>query len=142
MDNFTKAEITNRVKAVAAIKSILSTGWDIIETPPEAKERWDFELRKDNERILVEHKDRSYNSTDFSDWMISGDKYNYLVSLPFKVVYINTFKDGKYAIWDLKRTKKEIRPSRHKSKTVVNSSWVTKQEVFLKIKDAAKYGEY
>ena len=45
MDAFTNAEVNNRIKAITAIKSILKSNWEFIETKPEDKTRFDFYIK-------------------------------------------------------------------------------------------------
>ena len=63
MDAFTNAEVNNRIKAITAIKSILKSNWEFIETKPEDKTRFDFYIKnkETGEIIYIEHKDRKYS---------------------------------------------------------------------------------
>ena len=67
-DLFTQAEINNRPAAIKAISKILKKGYELKETKPEDKTRFDFYiLTPDNKKIFIEHKHRGYYSSAFPD---------------------------------------------------------------------------
>lgn len=82
MDNFTRAEMQNRPKALAVLNSIVNKeAYEVVESPAEDKEHYDFAIKKkENEEVvaLIEHKDRKYSSTTFDDWLLSSKKKSYL----------------------------------------------------------------
>ena len=81
MDNFSKAEINNRPKALAVIRSILKPEYEVVESPVEEKDHYDFLIRRKSDGkvvALVEHKDRCYTSTTFFDWLLSSKKKIFL----------------------------------------------------------------
>lgn len=141
-DKFTQAEIKNRPYAVKAISKILKDGYKLIETNPDAKTRFDFYiLTPENKKIFIEHKHRGYYSTAFPDWQLDGNKYDYLHSLGY-AFYINTFADGKFAIWDMRKeyTRRWSKP--HNLKTVANSPVVRTYDVYLTLNAASYVGTY
>lgn len=145
MDAFTNAEVNNRIKAITAIKSILKSNWEFIETKPEDKTRFDFYIKnkETGEIIYIEHKDRKYSSNQFTDWQLDGKKYDYLKSLKEKCLYINTFTDGKYAIWDLSKNIGNRRWSTlHKKYTVKDSQEVYTYDIYFTLDEACKVGYY
>ena len=133
-DLFTKAEIENRPKAIKVINYLLKDSWELIETKPEDKTRYDF---------YIEHKDRNYRSDQFPDWQLDGKKYNYLKQTYKRVYYINTFTDGKYAIWDLNAPIGEWRVSQpHKKYAVYNSQMIQTKDIYFKLNNALFLGSY
>ena len=145
MDNFTKAENQNRPAAVNLLNRLISDhpsfkGWQLKETKPEDKTRYDFWLEKDNKKILIEHKARNYPKTAFKDWMISGKKVEALRNLikddVIGVFYVNTFLDGS-AIWNLNKDIGTWRLSRPHTITTVEESPLTQTyDLFLKLEEA------
>lgn len=107
MDNYSKAEINNRPKALAVIRSILKPEYEVVESPVEEKDHYDFLIRRKSDGkvvALVEHKDRCYTSTTFSDWLLSSKKKIFLDHYSLPTYYLNTFTDGVWAMWDTKNT--------------------------------------
>lgn len=144
-DLFTKAEIENRPKAIKVINYLLKDSWELIETKPEDKTRYDFYIRnkKTGDIIYIEHKDRNYRSDQFPDWQLDGKKYNYLKQTYKRVYYINTFTDGKYAIWDLNAPIGEWRVSQpHKRFSVLNSQMIQTKDIYFKLNNALFLGSY
>ena len=116
-----------------------------LETKPEDKTRYDFYIRnkKTNDIIYIEHKDRNYRSDQFPDWQLDGKKYNYLKQTYKRVYYINTFTDGKYAIWDLNAPIGEWRVSQpHKRFSVLNSQMIQTKDIYFKLNNALFLGSY
>lgn len=147
MDAFDKAEIANRPKAIEVLEKCLkNSGWVIKEPDPTLKTHYDFLLEKDGKKVLVEHKDRGYASTRPWKWQVDGNK---VIALLKEVkeckdvigaYYINTFTDGKWAIWDLTKRIGEWRESApHYKKSVVRSELVTTYDLFLDINEAVRY---
>ena len=53
--------------------------------------------------IEIKHR-MGYSHTDYDSWMIEEEKYNTLLKYKkygYRVFYLNIFKDGYYAMWDL-----------------------------------------
>lgn len=146
MDNFTKAEIQNRPAAVKVFKKLCKhhpnfIGWEFKETKSEDKDRYDFWLEKDGQKILIEHKARNYEKRRFRDWQLDGKKYDTLIGMIsgdiVGVFYINTFLDG-CAIWNIKRKIGERRWSNiHYQKTVEDSDLIQTYDMFYKLEEAS-----
>ena len=146
MDNFTKAEINNRPAAVKILKKLCAyhpqfDGWQLKETRPEDKTRYDYWLEKNGKKILIEHKARNYEKRRFNDWQLDGNKYDALLGLisgdVVGVFYINTFLDG-CAIWNIKKKIGERRWSKpHYEKTVVDSDLTYTYDMFYKLEEAS-----
>ena len=145
MDAFDKAEIKNRPAAVKVLKKLCKyhpnfIGWELKETRSQDKTRYDFWLEKDGQKILVEHKARTYSKDTFPDWQLNGKKYDALISMikddVLGVFYINTFPDG-CAIWNIKKPIGERRWHMHTKNTVLNSDYVTEYDMFYKLSEAS-----
>lgn len=152
MNEFDKAEYTNRPAAVKVLKKLCEChptfkGWELKEAVVEEKTNYDFWLEKDGRKILIEHKARNYRKDSFPDWQLSGRKVELLVDRYKEdpeivgLFYINTFLDG-CAIWNLKRAIKGEFGRRdwskpHYAKTVVDSPLCVTYDWFLKLEDAA-----
>lgn len=146
MDNFTKAEINNRPAAVKILKKLCNyhpqfDGWQLKETDPEDKTRYDYWLERNGKKILIEHKARNYSKNRFNDWQLDGNKYDALLGLisgdVVGVFYINTFLDG-CAIWNIKKKIGERRWSKpHYEKTVVDSDLTYTYDMFYKLEEAS-----
>lgn len=146
MDNFTKAEINNRPAAVKILKKLCAyhpnfDGWQLKETDPEDKTRYDYWLERNGKKILIEHKARNYSKNRFNDWQLDGNKYDALLGLisgdVVGVFYINTFLDG-CAIWNIKKKIGERRWSKpHYEKTVVDSDLTYTYDMFYKLEEAS-----
>lgn len=146
MDNFTKAEINNRPAAVKILKKLCVyhpqfDGWQLKETDPEDKTRYDYWLERNGKKILIEHKARNYSKNRFNDWQLDGNKYDALLGMisgdVVGVFYINTFLDG-CAIWNIKKKIGERRWSRpHYEKTVVDSDLTYTYDMFYKLEEAS-----
>jgi hypothetical protein len=68
--------------------------------------KWDVSYKIKNQSYIGEIKVRDYDSTDFNEWFIQGDKLEALQELQkqhptTRVTYINIFKDNITAIWDV-----------------------------------------
>lgn len=68
--------------------------------------KWDVSYYVKNQSYIGEIKVRDYNSTDFAEWYIQGDKLEALQDLQKKhpesrVSYINIFKNNITMIWDV-----------------------------------------
>ncbi len=74
---------------------------------------WDVSYSGNNDEVIIgEIKVRSYNSTDYNDWMLEVKKINGLNKVynkmkkydpkqNIKIHYINIFKDNEIMIWDI-----------------------------------------
>jgi CHAT domain-containing protein len=68
--------------------------------------KWDVSYKIKNKSFIGEIKVRDYNSFDFNEWYIQGDKLEALQDLQkqhptTRVTYINIFKDNITMIWDV-----------------------------------------
>lgn len=139
MDNFIRAEMQNRPKALAVLNSIVNTeDYEVVESPAEDKEHYDFAIKKkENEEVvaLIEHKDRKYSSTTFDDWLLSSKKKSYLDSYSEPTYYLNTFTDGVWAMWNTKTTSSTRQPIYHSSCTVYSGSPMYENGYFYRIED-------
>lgn len=146
MDKFNAAEWANRPACVNLLDKLIKghprfKGWELKETRPEDKTRYDFWLEKDGKKILIEHKARNYSKSAFNDWQVDGNKVSALRGLVkgdvVGVFYVNTFLDGA-AIWNLNKlnigTWRLSRP--HYLKTVVESELTQTYDLFLRLDEA------
>lgn len=144
MDVFDKAEQQNRPAALIALESLISgKDWTIIEPTPDKKTHYDFILEKNGKKVLVECKARCYDITAFADWQLDGAKIEYLVKEKLKdpsvigLYYLNTFKNGAYAVWNLCKKQGEWRKSKpHYRKAVLKDEIVETYDLFLKLDTA------
>ena len=140
MDNFSKAEINNRPKALAVIRSILKPEYEVVESPVEEKDHYDFLIRRKSDGkvvALVEHKDRCYTSTTFSDWLLSSKKKIFLDHYSLPTYYLNTFTDGVWAMWDTKNTSYTQRTTYHYTTTADVGVPMEEEGYFYKISDGS-----
>lgn len=138
MTEFEKSEIIGRERALKALKHISPKFRT--HTQENIKARYDIDLTGKTVYI-VECKDRDEDSTKYDEqgWILQKDKYDALMQINKNAIYLNTFKDGQYALWFLKDVIDEHTP------TVMKECWHTtvkkdykeeKPVYYLHLKDA------
>jgi hypothetical protein len=129
MDKFSAADQQGQEKVVKVLPQIFSK-CDIVYTQHiEDKGRVDIELTATTSSgksylYAIECKDRTYKSDDYDTWMLEWHKYNDLMKYEengYKPIYINTFSDNKYLVWDVSKTP-IIRKSYTTNKTTVEDN--------------------
>lgn len=77
----------------------------------------------------IECKDREYRLSDFDDWIIETRKYRALKQASirgYRPIYINTFPDGEYLIWNLNLVEPTERVMKTKRTTVEDTGKVSR----------------
>lgn len=98
MDAFIKAEDSGRERAERVLKSILKDGYDLKSNS--YKDRVDFTVYKNGEiNSYIEVKHRNVDMGTYPDYQLDGKKAMYLLTLDKPTFYLNTFKDGSWALW-------------------------------------------
>lgn len=98
----------------------------------------------------VELKQRLYNHTDFNgDWFIEVKKYNNLLdyaSSGYTGIYLNTFNDNTYVVWDIKDIEKNHKEGDWNIKPHTQVDYeeekVLKHRYTVNIKDAKLIGKF
>ena len=135
-DLFNKAEDTNRPIAERVLNSILKDGYEIKSNS--YKDRVDFTAYKDGKVVAyIEVKHRNVNLGDYPDYQLDGKKAMYLLTLDKPTFYLNTFKDGSWAMWRINNQIGEWRDSKpHYAHTVLCDREVITKDLFLTLKEA------
>lgn len=94
---------------------------------------------------IVEVKDRDEDSTKYDEqgWILQKDKYDALMQINKNAIYLNTFKDGQYALWFLNEVIEEDTPTQMKEcwHTTVKKDYKEEKPVYyLHLKDAKIVG--
>ena len=129
MDKFTVADQYGQEKVLNILPQIFSGCSIVYEQHIEDKGRVDIELTAttssgNSYKYAIECKDRTYKSTDYDTWMLEWMKYNDLMKyqeMGYKPIYINTFSDNKYLVWNVNKTP-IIRKTYTTNKTTVEAS--------------------
>ena len=101
-------------------------------------------------RYAMEIKQRLYDHNDFNgDWFIEVKKYNNLLdyqSSGYTSVYLNTFNDNTYAVWDIKDIVKSHKEGDWCIKPHTQADYyekpVTKHRYTVNIKNAKLMGKF
>lgn len=140
MDAFNKAEDSGRERAERVLKSILKDGYDLKSNS--YKDRVDFTVYKNGEiNSYIEVKHRNVDMGTYPDYQLDGKKAMYLLTLDKPTFYLNTFKDGSWALWRINNHIGEWRDSKpHYAHTVLCDREIITKDLFLTLKEA--YGSY
>lgn len=139
MDKFSVADQAGQEKVLKVLPQIFEK-CDIVYTQHiEDKGRVDIELTATTSngntcKYAIECKDRTYKADDYDTWMLEWMKYNDLMKYEeqgYKPIYINTFSDNKYLVWNVSKTP-IVRKSYTTDKTTVeNNGKVTRVRYML-----------
>lgn len=113
---------------------------------------WDAKYSTDKVDNIVEIKVRNQNWNTYPDWILEQKKYNALVAMTevnqketekeVNALYINFFNDGYFCIWSIKNVDVSTAINKDcKAKTAVNSDYISKSIIPLKVKDAVMFGQ-
>ena len=139
MDKYSVADQQGQDKVLAILPQIFSACSIVYKQHIEDKGRVDIELTATTSsnrtyRYAIECKDRAYKSDDYETWMMETQKYNDLMEYSakgYKPIYINTFSDNKYLVWDVSKTPIIRKTYTTNRTTVENNGKVTKVRYML-----------
>lgn len=140
MDLFNQAETQNRPIAERVLDHLLKDGYSYKRNG--FKDRTDFTILKDNTVVAyLEVKHRNCSLGAYPDYQLDGNKATYLLGLDKPTYYLNTFSDGGYSLWLITPNIGEWRMSKpHYKHTVLCDYTIRTKDLFLTLKEAAKYG--
>lgn len=129
MDKFSAADQSGQEKVLKVLPQIFEKCNIVYTQHIEDKGRVDIELTATTSsgkevKYAIECKDRTYKSDDYDTWMLEWQKYLDLMKYEengYRPIYINTFSDNKYLVWDVSKTP-IIRKSYTTNKTTVEDS--------------------
>ena len=140
MDIFSCVDAYGQNKALNIIKDIFSGYTLNIEQHIEDKGRVDILMTATTKNkeyyYAIECKDRYFPHNHYDDMMIEVNKYNTLKdysSLGYKPIYLNTFSDDTYLIWNLNTCVKKEGYKTAKKTTVVEGEPVNRLRYFLPV---------
>lgn len=143
MDLYTNADATGQEKAVKILKDVFSNCTLDIEQHIEDKGRVDIIMTATTQSgvsktYAIECKDRWFPHNQYPDMMIDKEKYDVLKSYStsgYTPIYLNTFSDDTYIVWDLDKVDVDIRNVKTKRTTVEYNGYVDKPRCFFKTSD-------
>lgn len=109
LDKFQKKDYEGQLKAAPVLSNLFSKYEDVtMEHHITDRGRIDIFLIVKHKGIehkyAIECKDRDFTSETFDTCMLNPDKWGWLMAykkLGFKPLFLNTFTDNKYMIWDV-----------------------------------------
>lgn len=139
---FMTSEEIGRARALKALMHI-STKFKT-HTQEDLYARYDIDLTGKT-IYIVECKDRDEDSIKYDEqgWILQKDKYDALMQINKNAIYLNTFKDGQYALWFLNEVIEEDTPTQMKEcwhSTVKKDYKEEKPVYYLHLKDAKIVG--
>lgn len=148
MDLYTNADATGQEKAVKILKDVFSNCTLDIEQHIEDKGRVDIIMTATTQSgvsktYAIECKDRWFPHNQYPDMMIDKEKYDVLKSYStsgYTPIYLNTFSDDTYIVWDLDKVDVDIRNAKTKRTTVEYNGYVDKPRCFFKTSDCTFSG--
>lgn len=144
MDKFTNYDKKGQDKVVPILKELFNKCKDVnIEQHYQDKGRIDIFVTATThnditKRYAIECKDRWFESTAYSEIMLNPDKWGWLMGykgLGYSPLFLNTFTDDKYVIWDVSKKNWDVGTFSVPVTTVVDNGRTVEPRFLLPMSD-------